>query len=64
MENVRTMRAAYEAGAFTLTEFLAERRRLVDAERELSEALSERAFALIDLFAAIAEPLNTTEGSH
>jgi cobalt-zinc-cadmium efflux system outer membrane protein len=63
MENLRTMRAAYEAGAFTITEFLAERRRLVDAERELNDALSERAIALIDLHAAIAEPHNNTKES-
>lgn len=62
-QNVRTMRAAYEAGAFTISEFLAERRRLVDAQRELTEALTERAVALIDLQAAIAEPIATNEES-
>jgi len=56
-ENVRTMRAAYEAGAFTISDFLSERRRLVDARRELIEALTERAIALIDLQAAVAEPI-------
>ncbi len=60
-QNVRTMRAAYEAGAFTISEFLAERRRLVDAQRELTEALTERAVALIDLQAAIAEPVASNE---
>lgn len=60
-ENVRTMRAAYDAGAFTISEFLAERRRYVDAQRELTEAMTERAIALIDLQAAIAEPIETTE---
>lgn len=60
-QNVRTMRAAYEAGAFTISEFLAERRRLVDAQRELTEALTERAVALIDLQAAVAEPIETNE---
>lgn len=59
--NVRTMRAAYEAGAFTISEFLLERRRLVDAQRELIEALTERAVALIDLQAAVAEPIETKE---
>lgn len=59
--NVRTMRAAYEAGAFTISEFLAERRRLVDAQRELTEALTERAVALIDLQAAVAEPIEINE---
>lgn len=61
--NVRTMRAAYEAGAFTISEFLAERRRLVDAQRELTEALTERAVALIDLQAAVAEPIESNEES-
>ncbi|HKR64272.1 MAG TPA: TolC family protein [Thermoanaerobaculia bacterium] len=60
-QNVRTMRAAYEAGAFTISEFLAERRRLVDAQRELTEALTERAVALIDLQAAVAEPIEINE---
>lgn len=62
-QNVRTMRAAYEAGAFTISEFLAERRRFVDAQRELTEAMTERAIALIDLQAAIAEPVANTEES-
>jgi len=61
--NVRTMRAAYEAGAFTISEFLAERRRLVDAQRELTEALTERAVALIDLQAAVAQPIQINEES-
>ena len=61
--NVRTMRAAYEAGAFTIGDFLSERRRLVDAQRELTEALTERAAALIDFQAAIAEPIETNEES-
>lgn len=60
-QNVRTMRAAYEAGAFTISEFLAERRRFVDAQRELTEAMTERAIALIDLQAAVAEPIETNE---
>lgn len=62
-QNVRTMRAAYEAGAFTISEFLAERRRFVDAQRELTEAMTERAVALIDLQAAVAEPIATNEES-
>ena len=63
MQNVRTMRAAYEAGAFTISEYLAERRRLVDAQREITEVLTERAVALIDLQAAIASPVETKEES-
>lgn len=60
-QNVRTLRAAYEAGAYTISEFLAERRRYVDAQRELTEAMTERAIALIDLQAAVAEPIETNE---
>jgi cobalt-zinc-cadmium efflux system outer membrane protein len=60
-QNVRTMRAAYEAGAFTISEFLAERRRFFDAKRELTEAMTERSIALVDLQAAIAEPIETNE---
>lgn len=62
-QNVRTIRAAYEAWAFTISEFLAERRRLVDAQREFTEALTERAVALIDLQAAVAEPIEINEES-
>lgn len=62
-QNVRTMRAAYEAGAFTISEYLAERRRFVDAQREMTEALTERAVALIDLQAAVAEPIEANEES-
>jgi len=62
-QNVRTMRAAYEAGAFTISEFLAERRRFVDAQRELNEAYTERAVAMVDLQAATAEPIDMSEES-
>lgn len=60
-QNVRTIRAAWEAGAFTVTELLAERRRLVDAQRELTDAVTERALALIDLQAAVAAPIQIAE---
>ncbi|MGE0131356.1 MAG: TolC family protein [Blastocatellales bacterium] len=52
-QNVNTMRAAYQAGAFRITELLAEQRRLVDSQRELTEALTERYRALSDLRAAL-----------
>lgn len=52
-DNIRTMRAAYDAGAFRVTELIAEQRRLLDAQREFTEALAERYRALAELQAAI-----------
>ncbi len=52
-ENVRTIRAAYQIGAFSITDLLSEQRRLVDAQREFTEALAERYRALADLQAAM-----------
>jgi cobalt-zinc-cadmium efflux system outer membrane protein len=55
-ENVRTLRAAYEIGAFTITELLSEQRRLLDSQRDFTEALSERYRAMADLQSAIGIP--------
>jgi len=52
-QNVQTMRAAYQAGAFRVTELLTEQRRLVDMQREMTEALAERYRALAELRAAL-----------
>jgi outer membrane protein, heavy metal efflux system len=52
-QNVKTMRAAYQIGAFRVTELLAEQRRLVDMQREMTEALAERYRALAELRAAL-----------
>lgn len=52
-QNVQTMRAAYQAGGFRVTELLVEQRRLVDSQRELTEALTERYRALSELRAAM-----------
>ena len=52
-QNVRTMRAAYQVGAFRVSELLAEQRRLVDMQREMTEALAERYRALAELRAAL-----------
>lgn len=57
VENVRTIRAAYEIGAFSITDLLSEQRRLVDAQREYTEALAERYRALTDLQAALGTPV-------
>jgi cobalt-zinc-cadmium efflux system outer membrane protein len=56
-ENIRTIRAAYQIGAFSITDLLVEQRRLVDAQREFTEALAEQYRALADIQAAIgAQP--------
>jgi len=52
-QNVRTVRAAYETGAFRVSELLAEQRRLIDMQREMTEAMVERYRALSDLQAAM-----------
>lgn len=56
-ENVRIMRAAYEIGAFSITDLLAEQRRLIDSQREFTEALAERYRALADLLTAMGAPV-------
>ena len=52
-DNVRVVRAAYDTGAFRVTELIAEQRRLLDAQREFTEALAERYRALADLQSAM-----------
>jgi outer membrane protein, heavy metal efflux system len=52
-KNVSIVRAAYEAGAFRISELLAEQRRLIDSQREVTDALAERYRALADLQAAL-----------
>ncbi len=55
-DNVRVMRAAYELGQFSVTELLAEQRRLLDSQRDFTEALTEQYRALADLQAAVGTP--------
>lgn len=57
-DNVRVMRAAYELGHFSVTELLAEQRRLLDSQRDYTEALAEQYRALADLQAAVGAPAN------
>jgi cobalt-zinc-cadmium efflux system outer membrane protein len=57
-DNVRVMRAAYELGQFSITELLAEQRRLVDSQRDFTEALAEQYRALADLQSAVGAPVN------
>jgi len=60
-ENIQAIRAAYQLGEFRITDLLAEQRRLLDAQREFTEALAERYRALADLQTAIGSPLTTNE---
>ncbi|HEX7318529.1 MAG TPA: TolC family protein [Pyrinomonadaceae bacterium] len=57
-ENTRVIRAAYELGHFSITDLLNEQRRLVDSQRDFTEALSEQYRALADLQAAVGAPDN------
>lgn len=57
-ENVCTIRAAYQLGAFSITDLLVEQRRLLDVQREFTEALAERYRALADLQAAMGTPVS------
>lgn len=52
-DNIRVIREAYQLGEFKVTDLLTEQRRLVDSQREFTEALAERYRALADLYLAI-----------
>lgn len=52
-ENIRIFREAYNLGEYRITDLVNEQRRLVDSQREFTEALAERYRALADLQAAI-----------
>jgi cobalt-zinc-cadmium efflux system outer membrane protein len=57
-QNIAAVRGAYEIGAFRITDLLVEQRRLVDFQREYTDALAERYRSLADLNAAIGTPIN------
>jgi len=57
-ENIQAVRAAYQIGAFTITDLLVQQRQLLDSQREFTDALAERYRALSDLQTAIGAPLN------
>jgi cobalt-zinc-cadmium efflux system outer membrane protein len=59
-QNIQSVRGAYELGAFRMTELLAEQRRMMDSEREYTEALAERYKALSDLLSAMGVPTTGT----
>ncbi len=52
-QNIRSVRGAYEIGAFRVTDLLVEQRRYIDLQREFIEAMAERFRALADLQAAM-----------
>jgi cobalt-zinc-cadmium efflux system outer membrane protein len=60
-DNIRAIRAAYQLGEFKITDLLAEQRRLLDSQKEFTEALAERYRALADLRTAIGAPLTPNE---
>ncbi|MEK6321868.1 MAG: TolC family protein [Acidobacteriota bacterium] len=60
-QNIRTVRGAYEIGAFRITDLLVEQRRFIDSQREFIEALAERYRALADLQAAMGSPVNPAQ---
>jgi outer membrane protein, heavy metal efflux system len=61
-QNVQAIRSAYEIGAFRLTDLLAEQRRLIDSQREYTEALTERYRAIVDLQVAMGVPVINIQG--
>ena len=52
-QNIQTMRLVYELGEVKITDLIAEQRRLLDANRDLTETLTERYRAEADLFIAL-----------
>lgn len=56
-ENIVTIRRVYEIGELKITDLIAEQRRLLDANRDLTETLTERYRAQADLFIALGVTL-------
>jgi cobalt-zinc-cadmium efflux system outer membrane protein len=52
-KNVETIRSVYEIGELKITDLINEQRRLLDANRDLTEVLTERYRANADLFIAL-----------
>lgn len=63
-QNIRSVRGAYEIGAFRITDLLVEQRRFIDLQREFIEALAERYRALADLQAAMGIPVNPAQNQN
>ena len=52
-ENIETIRKVYEIGELKITDLLLEQRRLIDANRDVTETLTKRYKAEADLFIAL-----------
>lgn len=52
-ENIRTIRQVYELGELKVTDLIAEQKKLLEANRDLTETLKERYRSQADLFIAI-----------
>ncbi|MEO7674076.1 MAG: TolC family protein, partial [Pyrinomonadaceae bacterium] len=52
-QNIETVRQVYQLGELRITDLIAEQRRLLDANRDLTETLTERYRAQADLFIAL-----------
>lgn len=52
-ENIETIRKVYELGELKITDLITEQRKLLDANRDLTETLTERYRAQVDLFIAL-----------
>jgi outer membrane protein, heavy metal efflux system len=52
-ENIVTIRRVYELGEVKITDLISEQRKLLDANRDLTETLTERYRAQADLFIAL-----------
>jgi cobalt-zinc-cadmium efflux system outer membrane protein len=52
-ENIVTIRRVYEIGELKITDLIAEQKKLLDANRDLTETLTERYRAQADLFIAL-----------
>jgi len=55
-QNIKTLRAVYELGEIKITDLIAEQRRLLDANRDLTETLTTRLRAQADLQNALGVP--------
>ena len=63
-QNIRSVRGAYEIGAFRITDLLVEQRRFIDLQREYIESLAERCRALAELQAAMGIPPNPAQNQN